>query len=132
MSPKLKVSKGGLVEEEDRDERAGIEAGSGAFTGKESRVEFSAGGGADGVRLPPGEAAVEALPSARGEGIGAWERGAGVEPGEAEKFAAAGAGAAAEEVWGRSGRALWADAGGGALGGGRRDRTGGGNAARLD
>ena len=28
---------------------------------------------------------------------------------------------AAEEVWGRGGGALWADAGGGALGGGRRD-----------
>ena len=121
MSPKLKVSKGGLVEEEDRDERAGIEAGSGAFTGNESRVEFSAGGGADGVRLPPGEAVVEALPSARGEGIGAWERGAGVEPGEAEKFTAAGVSFAAEEVWRRSGGALWADAGGGAPGGGRWD-----------
>src|SRR5208282_1297120 len=110
MSPKLKVSKGGRIEE-DRDERAGTEAGSGAFTGYKGRMEFGAGGGA----------VVEALPGARGEGIGAWERGAGLEPGEAGEVTAAGAESAAEEVRGRSGGAVWADAGGGAPGGGRRD-----------
>src|ERR1019366_2359195 len=50
--------KGGRIEE-DRDERAGTEAGSGAFTGFEGGVEFGAGGGADGGEL-----------SAGGEGMG--------------------------------------------------------------
>src|SRR5208282_5659081 len=126
MSPKLKASKGGRIEE-DGDERAGTEAGGGAFASSRSRVEFGASGGADGGELSAGEAIVEALPRARGKGIGAWERGAGIEPSEAEAITAASAGAAAEEVWRRGGGALWADAGGG-----RRDRTGSRNAAGLD
>src|ERR1019366_9955250 len=106
MSPKLKASIGGRIEE-DRDERTGTEAGGGAFTGGGSRVEFGAGGGADGDELSAGEAVVEALPSARCPGVGAWERGAGVEPGEAEEFTTASVSFTAEEVWGRGRRAIW-------------------------
>src|ERR1035437_2315081 len=102
MSPKLKASIGGRIEE-DRDERAGTEAGGGTCASRRSGMECRASGGADGGELSAGEAVVEALPGARGEGVGAWERGAGVEPGEAEKFTAAGAEFGGEEVWGRSG-----------------------------
>src|ERR1035438_636163 len=101
MSPKLKASRGGGRIEEDRDERTGTEAGSGAFTSFEGTVEFDAGGGADGGELSAGEAVVEALPGARGKGIGAWERGAGIEPGEAAEFTAGRGGFAAGEGGGR-------------------------------
>src|SRR5271157_171133 len=121
MSPKLKASKGGRVE-----------AGGSAFASSRSRVEFGAGGGADGGELSAGEAVVEALPGTRGQGVGARERGADFEPSEAKAITAASAGSAAEEVWRRGGGALWADVGGRAFGGGRRDRTGGRNAAGLD
>ena len=53
------------------------------------RVDIGASGRADWGELSAGEAVVKALPGERGAEIGAWERGAGLEPGEAEENTAA-------------------------------------------
>lgn len=95
-------------------------------------MDAAGSSGADGGELAAGEAAVERISSRRGGGVGASKRGAGFEPGQAEKFALPGAASDPEEVGGRAGAAVWADASGRALGGGRRDWDRGGDAAGLD
>src|ERR1035437_5686017 len=90
------------------------------------------GGGADGVKLPPEQAIMEALPGAGGSGAGAWQRGTGLEPGDAEEAASEGIGFDPGEVHGRGRATLRADAGGGALGQRRPDRDLGVHGAALD
>src|SRR5207248_3127961 len=113
MSPKLQASKGGRVEE-DRDERTRVEASEGSFAGSRRRLDVGGSGGADGGELSAGEAAVEAISGGGAAGAGAWQRGAGVEPGEAEEATATGSTADPDEVQRGAGETLWADASSGA------------------
>jgi len=131
MSPKLQASKGGRVEE-DRDERTRVEASGGSCAGSRRRLDVGGSGGADGGELSAGEAAVEAISGGGAAGAGASERGAGIEPGEAEEATATGAAADPGEVQRGAGETLWTDASDGAPGGGRRDRAGRGDVAALD
>lgn len=48
-------------------------------------MDAAGSSGADGGGLPAGEAGVETVSRERGGGVGVWERGAGLEPGEAEE-----------------------------------------------
>src|SRR6266446_695505 len=131
MSPKLQASKGGRVEE-DRDERTRVEASGGSCAGSRRRLDVGGSGGADGGELSAGEAGGEAIWGGGAAGAGASERGAGVEPGEAEEATATGAAADPGEVQRGAGETLWTDASDGAPGGGRRDRAGRGDVAALD
>src|SRR5207253_4585404 len=131
MSPKLQASKGGRVEE-DRDERTRVEASGGSCAGSRRRLDVGGSGGADGGELSAGEAAVEAISGGGAAGAGASERGAGIEPGEAEEATATGAAADPGEVQRGAGETLWTDASDGALGGGRRDRAGHRDVTTLD
>src|SRR5205823_1561378 len=119
MSPKLQASKGGRVEE-DRDERTRVEASGGSCAGSRRRLDVGGSGGADGGELSAGEAAVEAISGGGAAGAGASERGAGIEPGEAEEATATGAAADPGEVQRGAGETLWTDASDGAPGGGKR------------
>src|SRR5438132_5403089 len=109
MSPKLQASKGGRVEE-DRDERTRVEASGGSCAGSRRRLDVGGSGGADGGELSAGEAAVEAISGGGAAGAGASERGAGVEPGEAEEATATGAAAGPGEVERGAGETVWTDA----------------------
>ena len=95
-------------------------------------MDAAGSSGADGGELPAGEGAVETISSRRGGGVGAWERGAGFEPTEAEECAADSVGTNEEEVWGRARRALWTDVSSETTGEGRRDPAGGLEAAKID
>ena len=66
-------------------------------------MDAAGSSGADGGELAAGEAALGTISSRRGGGVGAWERGAGLEPGEAEESGADSVGTDREEVGGEPG-----------------------------
>src|SRR3954469_20046228 len=118
MSPKLAIV--GVAIGTDSDERTGIEAGRGIGAGGGEELEPARRGGVDGGQLPPGEAVVEAVSGAGGRRPAAWQRRSGVQSGHGGPGAHARIGVGAAEVQRRGRRAVWADAGGGASGEGRR------------
>src|SRR3990172_8360931 len=118
--------------EEDSDEWAGTATCGGVGASGQRGVEAGAGGGSVGDQLPAGEADLAALPRRMGGGSGASPRRPGVEPRPSGGIAAPGVVPGAGEVFGRSGRTLRANAGGRALGRGRRRGDARRDAAALD
>ena len=106
---------------ENRDEPEGAATGGSAGASEEQRVEGGGCGEPGGGELPAGEAVVEAVSGGRGPRAEASQCGTGERASQAGEVSSAGAGAGAGEVRGRRGRAVWADAGGRALGERRRD-----------
>src|SRR5215218_10996244 len=117
---KLMTSKGVTVGE-DRNERAGADAGRGVEPREGGHAESDIGGDVDGRELSPGEASGAAVSSGRGQGTEASKRGWRIESCAAHGRARAGVGARAGEVQRADRRAVWADAGRGASGERRRD-----------
>src|ERR1700693_3600268 len=101
------------------DEREGVEAGRGAIAGTSQGTEVGGWGRADGSELSAKQAAVEEISGAGSGGAAAPERGEEVATSQSRRVSGEGAAPGAEEVRRGSGRAVRADAGGGASGIGR-------------
>src|ERR1700676_3213256 len=117
---------------ENRDEPEGTATCGSAGAGEKQGVEGGGCGEPDGGELPAGEAVVEAVSGARGQRAEASQCGTGERASQAGEISAAGAAVGAGEIWGRRGRAIWADAGGGTFGPRRRAADGRGDVAWVD
>src|SRR5215813_9595758 len=126
--PLIRPPKGGRIEA-DRNEQEGARTGGGVSTGTKQAAAVGGRGAADACLLPPSETVVEAVSGGRRRGLEARQCWTTLAPAEVPAESPS---AGAREVRWAGGRAIWPDAGGGALGlggwvaGGRR------NAATLD
>jgi hypothetical protein len=129
--PLIGPPNGGQIEA-DGDEQAGIGEGGSAGAGAQPAVAVDRCGAADARELPAGEAVVAALSSGRCCGIEAPQRRTAIASRVRGEVSAEGVAVGAGEVRRAGGRALWADAGSGALG--KRGWAAGGwrNVAALD
>src|SRR5712692_9666416 len=129
--PLIGPPKGGQIGA-DTDEPEGVRKGRSAGAGAEPAAESGGCGSVDAPQLSAGEAAVEAVSRGRGCGSEAPQRRTTLASCPRAEVSGEGAAAGAGEVR-RAGRgALWAHAGGGALGLGGWAEGGCGNAATLD
>ena len=111
--------------------REGIASGGSAFASEEQRIEVGASGEMMGVSYRQAKRLWKRYREEGAKGLMHGNAGrANREP--SRRVTAAGAGAGAEEVWGRGGGAIWADAGGRAFGEEDGMQDGRGNAAAVD
>src|ERR1019366_2465815 len=96
---------------ENRDESEGTAPGGSAGASEKQRAEGAGCREPGGGDLPAREAVVEAVSGGRGPRAEAWQCGRCESTSQASEISPAGDEAGAGEVWGRRGRAVWADAG---------------------
>src|SRR5205085_4455951 len=113
--------------EEDSIEQERVATRGSAGEGEGWGTSASGWRGADEGELPTSQAAVEALPGGWSSEAQAWECRAKVQPGAASQTAPEDSAEGRGKI-----RGLWADAGGGASGHGRRAPSTPGDVAALD
>src|SRR5260370_20100228 len=117
---------------ENRDEQEGTASRRSAGAGEKQRPEDGGCREAGGSELPTREAAVEAVSGGRGPRAEASQCRTYECASQAGEVSPTGDEASAGEVWGRRGRAIWANAGGRTFGERRRDADRRGDAAAMD
>src|SRR4029077_16115645 len=111
MSPNLEVSTGGQIGK-DSDELQGVTTGRDTGTSRKRRTETGRCRSADGDELSAEQAFGQALSRRGNGGSETRERGAGVEPEEAEEIQRASVAVGAQEVFRGGRRAVRADVSG--------------------
>src|SRR5579863_6187170 len=94
---------------ENWDEPEGITTCGSVGAGEEQRAEGGGCGELGGGELPASEAVVEAVSGARGPRGEAWQCGTSERASQASEVSPTGDETGAGEIWGRGGRAIWAD-----------------------
>src|SRR6202521_3283477 len=117
---------------ENRDELEGTASGRGVGASEKRRVAGGECREFGGSELPASEAIVEAVSGGRGQRAEASQCGTSQRASQAGEVSPAGDEAVAGEVWGRRGRAIWADAGGRTFGERRRNADRRGDTAAVD
>src|ERR1019366_1453668 len=117
---------------ENRDEPEGTASSRSAGTSEKQRAEGGGCGEPGGGELSAREAVVEAVSGRRGPRAEASQCGTWESASQASEVSPAGDEVGAGEVWGRRGRAIWADAGSRTFGERRRVADRRGDAAAVD